>query len=138
MNSHSDGLAMATSQGVSVLVPFFGGDDDIAALLLALAIIERDSTTELVILSFLEPEKPISGGGGGGGGVNDSESMRRADGGHRKQDVSIKKCLRSWCLGMYDFVSGYGVITDDLSVKHPRDVLVACNTSYSHFQPATV
>lgn len=53
-NCHTAALA---SGGLSLLVPFFGGDDDIAALLLALAIMERDSSAELVILSFLEPEK---------------------------------------------------------------------------------
>lgn len=63
LNCHTAALAAATSAGVSLLVPFFGGDDDIAALLLALAIVERDSTAELVILSFLEPEKPPTGGG---------------------------------------------------------------------------
>ena len=63
LNCHTAALASATSAGISLLVPFFGGDDDIAALLLALAIVERDSTAELVILSFLEPEKPLTGGG---------------------------------------------------------------------------
>lgn len=50
-----------------------------AALLLALAIVERDSSAELVILSFLEPEKPpvataATGEGGGGGGGKSGSS----------------------------------------------------------------
>lgn len=69
-NCHTAALA---SGGLSLLVPFFGGDDDIAALLLALAIMERDTSAELVVLSFLEPERnpstqPGAGGNGNGNG----------------------------------------------------------------------
>ena len=59
---------------MNLLVPFFGSDDDIAALLLALAIVENDPSAELVILSFLEPER------GGTGDGTASSSTRRAGG----------------------------------------------------------
>lgn len=45
-------------------MPFFGGADDVAALLVALAIVQSDPSAELVILSFLEPEKAKVTGGG--------------------------------------------------------------------------
>ncbi|CAM9690702.1 unnamed protein product, partial [Scytosiphon promiscuus] len=64
--------ALVASDGLSLLVPFFGSDDDIAALLLALAILERDSSADLVVLSFLGPEnqappQPETAGGDNGG-----------------------------------------------------------------------
>lgn len=68
LNCHTTALAEATAAGVSLLVPFFGSEDDIAALLLALAIVEKESSAELVILSFLEPERPVTSGGNLGGG----------------------------------------------------------------------
>lgn len=57
LNCHSAALSTSSGKRLSILVPFFGTQDDIAALLLALAIVQGDACAEIVILSFLKPEK---------------------------------------------------------------------------------
>lgn len=57
LNCHTAALSTSSGKRLGIIVPFFGTEDDIAALLLALAIIQSDSSAEMVILSFLKPEK---------------------------------------------------------------------------------